>query len=102
MPNLFTYGTLQDNQVQHYVFGKILKGKKDALPGFRWFENVVYGRYALVRPTENHDDAVEGMVYEVSEDDLQKCDVYETDAYTRTLLKLQSGLMAWVYVENSK
>ena len=101
MPLLFTYGTLQDPQVQHYVFGRVLKGKQDILTHFRWFENAIYGRYPLVKFSGNSEDFVDGMVYKVSEDDLAKCDVYETSAYKRKLFQLNSGIEAYVYIENS-
>lgn len=100
MEYLFTYGTLQDKQVQQYVFGRILEGKTDALPKFKSFENAVYGRYPLVRPTGNTNDLVEGIAYEVNLDDLKRCDIYETSAYTRKIFTLKSGIKAWVYVKN--
>lgn len=102
MDYLFTYGTLQDLQVQEYLFGRILDGKPDALFGFKRFENAVYGRYPLVLHTKNEEDKVEGMVYKVSTADLKKADIYETSAYKREKFLLESGTMAWVYIENSK
>lgn len=102
MALLFTYGTLQDLQVQQYVFGRILDGQPDFLLGFKKMENAVYGRYSLVIQTGKIEDKVEGKVYEVSEIDLKKADIYETSAYSRKIFPLESGLKAWVYVENSK
>ncbi|WP_421810632.1 gamma-glutamylcyclotransferase family protein [Flagellimonas sp.] len=102
MAYLFTYGTLQDLQVQQYVFGRILDGQPDFLLGFKKMENAVYGRYPLVIQTGKIEDKVEGKVYEVSEIDLKKADIYETSAYSRKIFPLESGLQAWVYVENSK
>lgn len=101
MPLLFTYGTLQDPQVQQYVFGRVLEGQMDKLPKYKWFENAVYERYPLVKPTNNPNDFVDGMVYGLKNEDLKICDVYETSAYTRKLITLASGKRAWVYVENS-
>ncbi|MCB0373410.1 MAG: gamma-glutamylcyclotransferase [Muricauda sp.] len=102
MEYLFTYGTLQDLQVQEYIFGRILKGVPDAIHGFKKMENAVYGRYPLVLRTNNLQDKVEGQVYEVTETDLKKADIYETSAYKREQFPLESGGTAWVYVENSK
>ncbi|WP_036381920.1 gamma-glutamylcyclotransferase family protein [Muricauda sp. MAR_2010_75] len=102
MEYLFTYGTLQDLQVQEYIFGRILDGKSDFLFGFKRFENAVYGRYPLVLHTQNGEDKVEGMVYEVSMADLKKADIYETSAYKREKFHLESGVVAWVYIENSQ
>ncbi len=101
MNYLFTYGTLQDPQVQQYIFGRILAGKVDFLSGFKRLENAVYERYPLVVQTNDLKTKVEGMAYEVSESDLKKADIYETSAYTRMKVLLESGTTAWVYIENS-
>ena len=98
MPYLFTYGTLQDPQVQVYVFGRTLEGQPEELPYFKWYKNAVYGRYPLVKPSNQKEDMVKGMAYKVSEQDLERCDVYETSAYTRKRFTLKSGIEAWVYV----
>ncbi len=102
MEYLFTYGTLQDLQVQEYIFGRILNGKPDFLFGYKRFENAVYGRYPLVLHTKNGEDKVAGTVYEVSLVDLKKADIYETSAYKRKKFQLESGVTAWVYIENSQ
>ena len=67
MEYLFSYGTLQDLQVQQYIFGRLLKGKADAALGFKKMENAVYGRYPLVVSTKNLGDKVAGMAYEVND-----------------------------------
>lgn len=101
MDYLFTYGTLQDLQVQHYIFGRILKGKTDFLSGFMRLENAVYERYSLVVQTKDLENKVEGKVYEVTALELKKADIYETSAYKRKKVKLESGIEAWLYIENS-
>lgn len=102
MEYLFTYGTLQDPQVQEYIFGRTLNGTPDALLGFKKMENAVYGRYPLVIQTKKMEDKVEGTRYEVSEIDLKKADIYETSIYKREKFPMESGSSAWVYIENSK
>ncbi|GLU42910.1 gamma-glutamylcyclotransferase family protein [Allomuricauda sp. NBRC 101325] len=102
MEYLFTYGTLQDTQVQEYIFGRILEGHPDCVLGFRVLENAVYGKYALAQQTQNLEDEVPGIVYEVTLPELKKADVYETSAYRREKFPLKSGKQGWIYVENSK
>ena len=101
MEYLFTYGTLQDIQVQQYIFNRILEGQPDSLPGFKRMENAVYNRYPLVVQTNDSQDKVDGNVYKVTMEELAKADIYETSAYKRTKMQLRSGNMAWVYIENS-
>lgn len=101
MEYLFSYGTLQDLQVQEHVFGRLLTGKPDAALGFKKLENAVYGRYPLVVNTKNPEDKVAGMAYGVNDADLEKADIYETSAYKREKFPLESGDEAWIYIENS-
>ncbi|TMU54702.1 gamma-glutamylcyclotransferase family protein [Flagellimonas algicola] len=101
MEYLFTYGTLQDLQVQQYIFGRILTGKSDFLSGFKKMENAIYNRYPLVIQSGNPKDTVQGMVYEITPLDLAKSDIYETSAYIREKVVLESGIEAWLYVKNS-
>ncbi len=101
MEYLFSYGTLQDLQVQEYIFGRILHGKPDTVLGFKKIENAVYGRYPLVINTNNPKDKVEGMAYQVNDADLKKADIYETSAYKREKFLLESGDEAWIYIKNS-
>ncbi|WP_222983045.1 gamma-glutamylcyclotransferase family protein [Flagellimonas meishanensis] len=102
MEYLFSYGTLQDPQVQEYIFGRILSGHDDSLSGFKKQERAVYGRYALVVRTKNEGDMVQGKAYEVTQHDLKKADIYETTAYKREPFQLGSGITAWVYLKNSE
>lgn len=64
-------------------------------------ENAVYGRYPMVLQTHDLADQVEGKVYQLTESELKKADVYETAAYKRIKMPLRSGILAWVYMENS-
>ena len=87
--------------MQQYVFSRVLDGRPDVLPKFKWIKNAIYGRYPLVKPTGNYQDAVKGIAYKVTKEELSKCDIYETAAYTRKIFTLKSGIKAWVYVDNS-
>lgn len=98
---LFSYGTLQDEAVQEYVFRRSLKGQADTLPGYVISEKKMYGRYLVLHPGGNPEDEVQGMVYELADGELLKADVYEGPAYTRVPVSLKSGRQAWVYVEKT-
>lgn len=102
MEYLFTYGTLQERQVQQDVFGHPLEGRPDALLGFKKIENAIFGQYPVVIQTQDAKDKVKGTLYTLSLTDLEKTDEYETDAYKREKFPLETGLEAWVYIENSQ
>jgi hypothetical protein len=109
MHQLFSYGTLQKEKVQIDSFGRLLVGKKDFLPGFRiglleiTDKDVLAKSEQVVHPiaiqTGNPDDCIEGMVFEITEQELLAADDYEVAEYKRIAVGLRSGLEAWVYVE---
>lgn len=105
---LFTYGTLQQRDVQLETFGRVLDGEPDALPGYKVaYAEVRDPRVAelagattipVVRATGNPLDKVTGLLMKVSEDELDASDEYEVTLYRRTRATLASGRTAWVYV----
>lgn len=95
---IFSYGTLQDEEVQLAVFQRSLKGEKDRLLDYQLQSAQVYGRYPVVRPV-SHCIAT-GMCYELKPEELALADAYEGPGYRRKLLPLESGRKAWVYLEN--
>src|SRR5688500_5267411 len=97
---LFSYGTLQDTAVQLATFGRELTGRKDALPGYtQGFVRSGDAEYLNAVPAPSADDSVEGVVFEVTDAELDAADRYEEDAdYRRIVVKLRSGAEAWVYI----
>ena len=106
---LFSYGTLLKKDVQLAHFGRELSGREDALPGYRrrmvteTDPRVValtgQPENANAEPSSHPDDAIPGMVFEITEDELAAADKYEEAAhYRRIAVTLRSGGMAWVYV----
>jgi gamma-glutamylcyclotransferase (GGCT)/AIG2-like uncharacterized protein YtfP len=98
--NLFSYGTLQDGEVQKTLLGRLLKGKPTVLLGYRMSEKKVHGKYPLIEISPIRADEVSGMLYKVSNFELHEIDQYESAAYKRVQLEVKSGTKAWAYVEN--
>lgn len=106
---LFFYGTLQYEAVQLANFGRKLEGRKDKLPGFALSmleitdPDVIATSgeafHPIVTYTGDSADTVEGMVFDVSIDELKRADAYEVADYKRVAIKLDSGVFAWVYVD---
>src|ERR1700687_2012596 len=107
---LFSYGTLQNKDVQIANFGRELTGRKDALPGYaRRMVPILdpkvialsgESHYANAEPSSNPKDAVSGTVFEITEQELAAADKYEEGAeYRRISVTLRSGDQAWVYVQ---
>lgn len=107
MPLLFSYGTLQQKEVQIGTFGRELGGTHDVLPGYALSTVLIKNpdvvalsgieEHLIVRPGKISDQ-VPGMVFEITADELAQADTYETDDYVRAELPLASGRKAFVYI----
>jgi gamma-glutamylcyclotransferase (GGCT)/AIG2-like uncharacterized protein YtfP len=98
---LFSYGSLQDEAVQLRIFKRRLKGKKANLKEYRLIENEYLGKFPIIHTSPKQDDIVNGIIFEVSEADLQNCDHYETNYYKRIRVSIKTHPSVWVYVKNS-
>jgi hypothetical protein len=111
MPLLFSYGTLQQEEVQVSTFGRKLNGEKDLLLGFepslvKIADAGIAARLGRthhdnVTPTGDDWSNVQGTVFEVTDDELAMADRFESEfAYQRINGALASGKEAWVYVHS--
>jgi gamma-glutamylcyclotransferase (GGCT)/AIG2-like uncharacterized protein YtfP len=109
MPLLFSYGTLQQDEVQLATFGRKLNGEKDLLPGYEPSLVKIPDPALSARLQRTHHDnitatgddwsTVQGTALEVNDDELVKADAYEAQYdYRRVEVTLSSGKPAWVYV----
>jgi gamma-glutamylcyclotransferase (GGCT)/AIG2-like uncharacterized protein YtfP len=93
---LFVYGTLMNPLVQQRVFGRTAPGEADRLTGYR--KDLIHlgsGVFPIIRP--KGDGVVEGMIIQVTPEELKLIDRYEGLAYRRVRVGLVSGREAWVY-----
>ncbi len=107
MPKLFSYGTLQQKNVQLANFGRELTGSKDMLPGYvigeveitdeRVLRESGKAFHPILRLSGNRDDEVPGTVFELTDAELAQADDYEVDAYVRLEAVLKSGTECWIY-----
>lgn len=111
MPMLFSYGTLQQENVQLATFGRKLSGHADALVGFRRTMFEITDPEVIRTSGQTHhpmatfsgidSEQIAGMVFEVTQAELEQADNYETDpAYRRISTRLRSGIEAWVYADS--
>ena len=105
---LFSYGTLQQEDVQLATFGRLLEGRADALPGYATVPLEITdpdviatsGKkfHTMARPSGNPADEVSGAVFRITPAELAAADTYEVSDYKRISVRLKSGLEAFVYV----
>lgn len=106
---LFSYGTLQLEQVQLETFGRELERKADALLGFKQTPLEITDPevlkisgerfHPIVLASSDPMDTVAGTVFWITPDELAAADRYEVSDYHRVEAGLVSGGKAWVYVK---
>jgi gamma-glutamylcyclotransferase (GGCT)/AIG2-like uncharacterized protein YtfP len=111
MPLLFSYGTLQQANVQLSTFGRLLQGQGDELPGFEQSSVRIEDPQVVATTGKTHhanvtfngrnDSRVSGTVFEITDAELVAADQYEQlAAYKRVAATLASGKHAWVYLDS--
>jgi hypothetical protein len=109
MQLLFSYGTLQQRDVQLATFGRALQGSVDHLIGFHMAMLKIASpevvrtsgksHHPIVHQTGMAQHRVAGTVFEVTDDEIAYADEYEVADYKRISAPLASGRTAWVYVD---
>lgn len=110
MPLVFSYGTLQQENVQLSTFGRLLQGQRDELPGVEQSLGGIEDPQVVATSGQTHhanvtfngrsDSRVSGTVFEITDAELAAADQYEERAaYKRVAAMLASGKQAWVYVD---
>lgn len=108
MHNLFSYGTLQFENVQIETYGRKLEGHPDILSGYTIGKleikdaDVIAKSGTAIHPVAiksgNSNDCINGVIFEISDKELIATDTYEVSDYKRVLETFQSGKQAWVYI----
>jgi gamma-glutamylcyclotransferase (GGCT)/AIG2-like uncharacterized protein YtfP len=106
--NLFSYGTLQKEKVQLELFGRLLNGTKDRLKGYKTASIEINDESFIAKgeqkhqltliPSNDKNDFIEGMIFEISEAEFLSADKYEPDNYKRIQVELESRKKAWIYI----
>jgi len=108
MEHLFSYGTLQQPEVQLATFGRLLDSRPDRLPGYRLGLLAIDDAQVVATSGKTHHpiaargdagDGVPGAVLAMSLEQLRQADGYEVADYRRERVTLASGLQAWAYVD---
>ena len=112
MQLLFSYGTLQQENVQLANFGRTLFGYKDSLPQYvvnqlritdpRVLRESGKEFHPILQYTGRSSDEVTGTVFELTENEIVHADDYEVDDYQRVKATLKSGRSCWVYAAASR
>ena len=106
---LFSYGTLQLESVQKSSFGRVLNGTPDHLCGYSIEQLKIEDKQVLEKseqqfhpiaiPSEDPNAQVSGVLFEVTQEELQEVDKYEVSDYKRIKATFNSGKSGWIYVK---
>jgi len=109
LEKLFSYGTLQQENVQIETFGRSLVGYPETILGYRLDSVIIDDPYVvelsgkhihlMLILSENPQDCVKGTVFDITPDELKRADAYEVSAYKRVLASTQSGEKVWIYAK---
>ena len=97
--NVFTYGSLLDDSIRKSVLGKSIDGNIDTLRGYIVKDHSVLP-YPTIMPLK--DGTVHGKVFDVTNEDLERLDRYETQYYTKINVLLDSGKESLVYIDSNQ
>ena len=110
MQKIFSYGTLQQENVQLEILGKTLVGAEDTIEGY-YVEHLEIKDLSVLKASQNKmhpiiyftgnkAHKVLGTLFSVTKKDLLTIDCYEVEDYQRIMVPLKSGKKSWVYVKN--
>ena len=104
---LFSYGTLQQREVQLATFGRALAGEPDRLRGFTLSTLAIsnpdvvatsgLAEHLALRPGDPGEE-IAGVAFAVTAGELVRADAYEDADYVRIEAPLASGRRAFVYI----
>lgn len=86
------------------LFNRLLTGTPDILQNFKLHQIILPDQagiehtYPAAIYTGNPKDQITGKVFPLSNEELIIANLYETQAYTRQLVKLVSGKQTWAYL----
>lgn len=101
MEKLFIYGTLQDPKVQLYLLGRICEGKFALVDNYILMRDWPVEGTAYPRLYPHSAACVVGQIIEVTEQELNLLDEYETTAYKRDFIHVKDVGKVQTYFANN-
>ena len=96
---VFAYGTLKEAEIRRELLNRNVPAVKDGLPGFILEKICLDGiLYPIAVRDPYSKKTLHGEVFRVTLQEVRIIDDYESDAYKRIKVNLNSGRKAWLYV----
>jgi gamma-glutamylcyclotransferase (GGCT)/AIG2-like uncharacterized protein YtfP len=97
MPNLFIYGSLQNNEVQMHLFGRLCPKEDATLEDYKMVDFLDNDNQIYPTIEKEKGSSVVGKLITLTEEELKKADNYEGGQYKRIEVTLVGGQRTWVY-----
>ena len=98
---LFVYGTLATGETLKNILSRDVLGIPATLDGYDGSKMVTIENESYPAAEKNTEYSIQGLLVEVTPEELEKLDVWETDAYRRKEVGLTNGKKAWVYLNKN-
>lgn len=97
MIKLFAYGTLLNKEIQIELFGKEIFGTPDSISGYKVMNILEIEGKKYPKLVKQTDGIVFGKIYELSKEQMDIIDQYETSAYSRSAIKTNNEIIVDIY-----
>ena len=99
--NLFVYGTLATGETLKNILGRDVPGMPDTLEGYDGSKTITIENESYPAAEKNTECSIQGLLVEITPEELEKLDAWETDAYRRKEVELTNGIKAWIYLNKN-
>jgi len=99
--NLFVYGTLTTGETLKNILGRGVPSMPATLDGYDGSKTITIENESYPAAEKNTECSIQGLLIEVTSEELERLDAWETDAYKRKEVELTNGEKAWVYLNKN-
>ena len=99
--NLFVYGTLTTGETLKNILGRFVHSMPATLDGYDGSKTITIENESYPAAEKNTECSIQGLLIEVTSEELERLDAWETDAYKRKEVELTNGEKAWVYLNKN-
>ncbi len=98
---LFVYGTLIDDENRKNILRRSVSGTPATLNGYDDSKKLIIENKSYHAAEKRSGCLIKGLLIEITSEELEELDVYETDAYKRRQVELTNGKKAWLYINKN-
>ena len=98
---LFVYGTLATGETLKNILSRDVPGIPATLDGYDGSKMVTIENESYPAAEKNIECSIQGLLIELTREELEKLDFYETDIYKRKDVELTNGIKAWIYLSKN-